>query len=317
MAFNPFHAFRKHSKVVFAGLTILCMVTFILSSGMGRGDFFSQMTDWFTGRVGRTTYVSLYGKNYTGREVDEVNYQRRMANEYMDLAISLARQALEIRLMKESDQLSQEARRQIQEPLFSRMILFQMREVSPQVRAQEIRRLHLNTTVQLQQADADKKTELANALGTLRRLLELDYTLVGSRRPDERFFGWTINDRIDDTVNFLVWRHQADQLGVRLADGDVGQMILDETRGELTKESAETIDKAMREKFRNGYSVESLYASLREEFRVRIAQLALTGTASGVGQYTLTAPPVELTPQESWTLFQDARTTVRIGMIDV
>ena len=31
MAFNPFHAFRKHQKVVFAGLTIICMLTFVLA----------------------------------------------------------------------------------------------------------------------------------------------------------------------------------------------------------------------------------------------------------------------------------------------
>ena len=48
MAFNPFHHFRRYSKVVFAILAIICMLTFVMSSGMGRGDFFQQMTDWVT-----------------------------------------------------------------------------------------------------------------------------------------------------------------------------------------------------------------------------------------------------------------------------
>src|SRR3954453_14589876 len=117
MAFNPFHSFRKHSKVVFAGLTILCMVTFILSSGMGRGDFFSQMTDWFSGRVSRNAYVSLYGKDYSGRDVDEVAYQRRMANEYMDYAVGAARQSLERRLGEIRERLDADTRRQLERSL--------------------------------------------------------------------------------------------------------------------------------------------------------------------------------------------------------
>ena len=95
-------------------------------------------------------------------------------------------------------------------------------------------------------------------------------------------------------------------------------MIDEETRGELTSQS--------RRGRRPGDAGAVPATATRsrpctppcgDEFRVRIAQLALTGTAAGVGRHTLTAPPTELTPQESWTLFQDARTTVRVGLIDV
>ena len=54
MAFNQFHHFRRYSKVVFAGLAIICMVTFVLSSGMGRGDIFTQFGDWPGGRAAST-----------------------------------------------------------------------------------------------------------------------------------------------------------------------------------------------------------------------------------------------------------------------
>ena len=54
MAFNPFHAFRRYKKAAFAVLTIVCMFTFVLSSGIGgKSDFFDQITDLFTGRSGR------------------------------------------------------------------------------------------------------------------------------------------------------------------------------------------------------------------------------------------------------------------------
>ena len=66
--------------------------------------------------------------------------------------------------------------------------------------------------------------------------------VAANRRTGERFFGQSDADKMDDTVNFLVWRHQADQLGVKLADGDVGEMIKEETRGEFTAQSAEIVD---------------------------------------------------------------------------
>ena len=77
MAFNPFHTFRKHSKVVFAGLTILCMGVFVLSSGMGRGDFFSQISDWATSRGGRAPAVTVAGKDYNQMDVEQVRVQTR------------------------------------------------------------------------------------------------------------------------------------------------------------------------------------------------------------------------------------------------
>jgi hypothetical protein len=309
MAFNPFHSFRKHSKVVFAGLTILCMATFILSSGMGGGDFFHQLTDWVSGRGSRSNYVSLYGTNYTVRDIDEVTYQRRMANEYMDNAIAAARQGLEQRLSKAAEQIDPETRGPLSQGLSTQRFYLMVGEV------RGVQQLYSDTLFQIQQAEVQKKTDLVNALGGLKRLLELDFTLLANRAPGERFFGPT--DKLDDTVNFLIWRHHADQTGVRLADSDIGQMIAEETRGELTDRDADLLDRMMRDRFREKYSVEALYAALGNEFRARIAQLALTGSMTGIGQHTLTAPPTELTPQESWTLYKDARTTVRVGLIDV
>src|SRR5690606_28365016 len=54
MAFNPFHSFRKHRKVYFAILTIVCMFVFVLSSGIGGGgDVFDQVATWFGANRGR------------------------------------------------------------------------------------------------------------------------------------------------------------------------------------------------------------------------------------------------------------------------
>src|SRR5436309_3958787 len=97
MAFNPFHSFRKHGKWVFAGLVLMAMFSFVLSSGMGRGDLFSQITDAFGGGGG-TTVVTLNGKKFDEREINSIQVQRRLAGEYMDAAVGAAHAGLERRL---------------------------------------------------------------------------------------------------------------------------------------------------------------------------------------------------------------------------
>src|SRR5207248_1264260 len=99
-----------------------------------------------------------------------------------------------------------------------------------------------------------------------------------------RFFGPT--DKFDDTVNFLLWRSQADRLGIRLTNDDVGELVRMETRNELTPEAAAEVDKALRQQIRGGYSAEAVVAALGEEFRARMAELALTGAATGAGRHT-------------------------------
>src|SRR5262245_37088577 len=81
MAFNPFHGFRKHQKVFFAILTIICMVTFILA--FGQGDIFN----WLVSKIGSgksgEVVTELYGEKIYQSEVDMRNYLRRIANDFM------------------------------------------------------------------------------------------------------------------------------------------------------------------------------------------------------------------------------------------
>src|SRR6266849_10794757 len=87
MAFNPFRAFRKHQKVFFAGLTILCMVTFVMCGSMGQGDFFGTIANVFTGRSRASAIATLYGKDISAKEIQELRSQRRLASQYMDRVI--------------------------------------------------------------------------------------------------------------------------------------------------------------------------------------------------------------------------------------
>src|SRR5437762_2939584 len=95
MAFNPFHGFRRHQKKFFAALTILCMFIFVLSSGMGRGDWFTMFGDWIAGRTSKSTApASLYGKDLDQGVIATVQRMRLVANRYMDLAVGESQQAI-------------------------------------------------------------------------------------------------------------------------------------------------------------------------------------------------------------------------------
>src|SRR5439155_27266055 len=89
MAFNPFQAFRKHQKVFFAALTIVCMLTFVMAgAGFAGGDFFSELTRWLTGGRGRSNEVAtLYGRRISDREITDLRRQRRLANEFMKYSV--------------------------------------------------------------------------------------------------------------------------------------------------------------------------------------------------------------------------------------
>lgn len=292
MAFNPFHSFRRYSKVVFAALAILCMFTFVLSSGMGRGDFFDMLTRWFSSGGGRSNAVSLYGKNYDAQEIDQVHYHRRMANDFMDMTVSAAMEGLQRRMFDAAQKLDQASQEQffraLQEPALRPFILMR--------------------------AEAEKKTDLIYALGNLNKAAAFQMA-VANRRPGEKFFGSI--DKLDDTVDFLIWQHEADKLGVKLTPENISELVRTETHDELDKASAAAIHKRMREVYKGGFTDDALIAALGEEFRARIAQVSFIGDASGAGSTTLSDVPDRPTPGQKWELFKDARTTVRVGMIDV
>src|SRR5262245_26489589 len=104
MAFNPFHGFRKHSKVIFAILTIICMITFILS--FGRGDFF----EWIVGMVGASkkgeVVTTLYGDKVYDLDVSKREQARRNANQFLRVAIARGQQIAAEKARKEFERLA-------------------------------------------------------------------------------------------------------------------------------------------------------------------------------------------------------------------
>jgi len=90
MAFNPFHSFRRHQKVIFAGLTIVCMGIFVISSGMGGGDIFNQLTGWMSNRSRTHQAAKLYGHDVDEMTIAMTQRRRQLANDYMQIVTQRA-----------------------------------------------------------------------------------------------------------------------------------------------------------------------------------------------------------------------------------
>src|SRR5260370_27366647 len=92
MASSPFRVFRKHQKAIFAGLTILCMVTFVMCAGIGQGSNIFESFGVVCGAGNRADVVAtLYGKDIGAREIQELRNQRKLASLYMDSVTARAR----------------------------------------------------------------------------------------------------------------------------------------------------------------------------------------------------------------------------------
>ncbi|MFL5339269.1 MAG: hypothetical protein ACJ8F7_03800, partial [Gemmataceae bacterium] len=96
MAFNPFHAFRKYSKTMFAVLAIVCMLTFVLSSGMGgKGDFLNMDFGGVFGIENKLPEVArLNGKKIDYKQINDVRSRRQIANGYMNALSGRAEQKI-------------------------------------------------------------------------------------------------------------------------------------------------------------------------------------------------------------------------------
>src|SRR5262245_60839776 len=84
MAFNPFHAFRKHQRPLMAALAIFCMVMFVVQIGFGRADPVYQVMNLFGAGRGRGPLVAtLYGKKVTESDLAKLRRDRDLASNFL------------------------------------------------------------------------------------------------------------------------------------------------------------------------------------------------------------------------------------------
>jgi hypothetical protein len=310
MAFNPFRAFRKHQKVLFAVLTILCMFVFVLS---GVGGFFQEFAGRFAFGDPFPEMASAYGKPISDRELRLLQQQRGYANLFMMAAAQQAtlnsgqavaqavdegkldpmtKQALTQALQLRQLYVSIDPQRGYSEynfgPEISRWIQF-------------LPQLFENADRQLEQARLSlqaQKSQEAELVQQLQQVLAQDFALLQRARTGQYFEEYKTPK---DLIDFLLLRHHADQLGIQFTGEDVDRLVTRETGGALRPVDSAMILKNVQRRF-GGLTRDMLRSALGDEFRVRIARDALLGKP---GQ----RQEAGLTPYEFWKFYRENRTT--------
>lgn len=81
MAFNLYAGFTKYKRVWMAAILLLCMITFVLCTGVS-GDFSDIVLRAIGGRRG-TVVASIDGANIYREDIEKLKKQRKVANSFM------------------------------------------------------------------------------------------------------------------------------------------------------------------------------------------------------------------------------------------
>jgi hypothetical protein len=318
MAFNPFHSFRRYSKWVFAGLVLIAMFSFVLSAsgGLTNADPLAIFGNWL-GRSRNPALVTIYGQEFDARQIQQVQLNRRLANYFMDAAVIRVQESILNRVVTDMPKYDPEVQQLLQRVVQTRFFALRLGgQFQDQYRAELSGSGFMPGFIRMLQeaidrSAAQKKNDQADLLVSMQHVLLQDRVRL-ERGPGELYFGGR-ESNLDDTTNFLIWRHEADRLGLRFTAQEMDSEVNNETFGQLSLKDQTEIIGGLRNMFRNYYSPETLSAAMADEFRVRAAQSALVG----VSARTLSAIPAVLTPDEAWELYRDQRTAVRVSVVEL
>lgn len=335
MAFHPFKHFRKHQKAYLAGLTILTMIIFVAS--FGAGDLFSTLQGWLALTVPRGEKVlSLYGKTIRTDQLDKLRLQRQLASEFLISGSAIhPMQRLGTPLEKSFFDIQAKFTRKKGQNDLSPMqltlqtVLFDILIPQPHspTHLRELRAKLRNIQKQLSESQNDEKQYRAlDALATMLafRCWESD----PQRQAGDSYFGGSL--RPDDLLDFLIWKHQADRLGIVLTQADVCREVNRAWgNGDYLQPDAKfgtnqwvALFFQGNRKIHKRLTPRDLLDALTDEFRVALAKEALLGSASGVRFYRQEADaihysPSVATPDEFYRYFQKQRTMLSVSLLPI
>lgn len=217
MAFNPFTSFRKYQKFWMATVLLLCMMTFVLCTGVG-GDLSDRIIGWFRRNEGNVL-ARVNGRAVYGRDLNHIRDQRNTANEFMKRACDTAIKNMNLQM--NDKKLTGEERQ--------------------------------------------KKLGQFFALKS-----ELEHRLTR-----QRYFGSGV--KLDELVDFLVWKEQADRLNIDLLPNHVEALVFSELLPEVSKFSYDQMHNLIRDLRPTARSITyaMVIQALSDEYRVLMAQQAL------------------------------------------
>lgn len=278
-----------------AGLVIVIMFVFILSSGSTGGDFFDLMRNWFRGGSGAPEIATLYGERIDTQEIMRLRQQRELAHQYM---MSLT--------MAAAGQLQDQAK----------LLDEQMKKKIGDDAAALARERHNLET---------RAMQFQQKLQSGRFYFSVDPRLDDPRKPENPL-------ATEDLLDFMLWRRQADRLGIQMTEAgvkrernqEIGNLKLDEKTWAMIQMSV-----GMNMNRGERLSPELLLQALGDEFRVRMAKIAILGPDAPVPQRSqfnpFGEPPMQMptrtatsfSPHEFWEFYRKSRTEISVRMLPI
>jgi|GEM_PF-2472572 hypothetical protein len=338
MAFHPFKHFRKHQKVYLAALTILTMIIFVAQ--FGAGDLFTTLQR----RIALAFHhgdkvLTLYGKTIYADELEKLRQQRQLASEFLlydvagniDSPLQKALADYQKRFQKKgaNDPTTPVENAFTQMSTAISLVRDAIANNAPSdQRLQPLRNTLASIQSQLAKTDAQNKGQYY-ALDAIATSLALQMWFVEHPQwANSSYFGGSL--RTEDLLDFLIWKHQADRLGIVLTPADVcrevnrawGNGDYLPADGKLdTNEWVVTFFRS-NSKIHKNLTPHDLLSALTDEFRVLMAKEALLGSASGVRGYResvdgIHVSPSAATPDEFYRYFQEQRTTLSVSLLPI
>lgn len=337
MAFNPFHRFRKHQKVFFAALTIVCMFVFVLQ--FGAGDAIQRMLAWFGSDRGRGALVTElktkvhyagkdFGKKVYETDLEEVRARRNLADRFMIIAALRGQAAFMGQLAKRvqddkdnviSPNIKDVVNRFQQRQIFAQ-IGFRSAEYYQQARQDLVLLRHIAAL-----PETDKSPELARTVEALAAAVGFQAWHLSPEAGDFYFGG--SRSKPDDLLDFLVWAHQADELKITLTEADVRKEVQRAAADRDVFGGKSFSDALLVQEYLGGggngrgWRPSDVLAALTDELRASMAQEALLGQPSGARAWRdvfgVNASPAAATPDEFLNYYRSVRTTLKVALLPV
>jgi hypothetical protein len=322
MAFNPFHTFRKHQKVMIALLTIFCMFIFILQ--FGKGD----ITTWFMGgSQGKgDKIVTLYGRDLNANDMTAISKSRQLANEFVFTALSAAQKDADKDIQDykpEKPDAADETFQRLSEGKFDLYSKAQSPAELVQITRQRLTELDALRRLSAP-ADNSRRNRAIDDLGLIYRY---EFFSIMMQSPTPFYFGGGVKP--EELLDFEIWKHQADKLGIVLTKADARRALAHEAAnhglpaapGASWKDEPVFKDWFAGRAQQNGASVpeDILVKAVQDEFRVMIAKELVGGRAAGVpglAEVEHSAPDL-VTPYDFWKFYRSNRTTIKAAFLPI
>jgi hypothetical protein len=302
MAFNPFHRFRKHQKALLAVMAILCMFIFI--GQFGRGDPISKLMQWLGMRSQKGQPVTtLYGEPITEVDLGELSFQRMWASQFIERTLDVG-----------FDKVAQDVTASLRNvPYVGDLVTAHERsrspnrtpgDKSPEAILKELDALlmarpgsgrvipqsDLTPTVlaELNKFRALLRFEVWREPQMQKRQIASFYLQRGLTPPPQFFpdpfiFGGA--NSVRGLLDFKIWLHEADRLGIYLTDYQLRQAINREAAEKAVIRDSFTSDKFVTEFLASSnqprLTADKLATAVMNEFRVLMAKEALLGELPG------------------------------------